>query len=162
VPRICTICSHPQRDEIDRLLVAADASNLGISSLFGVSESALRRHKSRHMPAALARAHAAEVVANADDLLAHVGELHAKARDLLGKAETAGDLKTALQGVREARGCLELLGRLMGELQDGQTINVLILPEWVSIRSVLVESLALYPEARTAVAGALEGIGHAG
>ena len=81
--------------------------------------------------------------------------LQEKALALLTKAEQSGDLRTALQGVREARGCLELKARLEGELKDGQTVNVLIMPEWQTIRTLVVEALAPYSEARIVVAEAL-------
>src|SRR3712207_9453548 len=78
VPRSCTICEHPDREAIDRALVG-DSSNLSVSSLFGVSESAVRRHKANHLPAKLVMAQAAEEVAQADDLLQQV-------RDQIGRA----------------------------------------------------------------------------
>ena len=58
MPRSCTVCEHPKREGIDRALVG-ETSNLSVSSLFGVSESAVRRHKANHLPATLAKAHEA-------------------------------------------------------------------------------------------------------
>src|SRR3712207_9430279 len=117
MPRSCTLCEHPRREEIDRALVG-DSSNLSISSLFGVSESAVRRHKANHLPAKLVMAQAAEEVAQADDLLEQVRDLQGRALAILGKAESAGDLRTALGAIREARGNLELLAKLLGELDE--------------------------------------------
>ena len=57
--------------------------------------------------------------------------------------------------MREARGCLELLAKLTGELQQEGSINVLIAPEWLALRGALLAALAPYAEARTAVAAAL-------
>lgn len=162
MPQPCSICRHPDRASIDSSLVTGTASLRSLASLYTVSEAALRRHKANHLPEALARAQEAQEAAHGDTLLTQVRELHGRARRILDRAENARDWSTALKAIREARGCLELLGRLMGELQEGQTVNVLVLPEWVSIRSVLVESLASFPEARAAVAGALERIAHAG
>jgi hypothetical protein len=117
VPRSCTICEHPDRETIDRSLVG-DSSNLSVSSLFGVSESAVRRHKANHLPAKLVMAQAAEEVAQADDLLQQVRDLQGRALAILSKAEAAGDLRTALGAIREARGNLELLAKLLGELDE--------------------------------------------
>jgi hypothetical protein len=64
----------------------------------------------------------------------------------------ANDLRTALVAVREARGNLELIGKLLGELDAGPALNVLVAPEWVSIRAGLLAALGPYPEARAAVA----------
>lgn len=39
MPRSCTVCEHARREAIDCALVG-ETSNLSVSSLFGVSESA--------------------------------------------------------------------------------------------------------------------------
>lgn len=49
----------------------------------------------------------------------------------------------------------ELLAKLLGELNDQPQINVLVAPEWLQVRAVLLEALTPYPEARAAVAGRL-------
>jgi hypothetical protein len=68
--------------------------------------------------------------------------------------------------IREARGNLELLAELAGELDRRAQLNITVSAEWLTIRSALLEVLGAYPDARIAVAErlvALEGqIGHAG
>lgn len=68
---------------------------------------------------------------------------HADPRELV--------LKTAAR----LQGQLELLGKLLGELDERPTVNVLVLPEWAAIRGAMVKALRPYPEARQAVAVAL-------
>jgi len=114
------------------------------------------RHQKGHLPTLMVRAHDARQVTQADDLLAQARGLQAKAWALLEKAEADGDFKTALLGVREARGCLELLARLLGELDERPVINLVAAPEWIQIRTAILVALAPYPEARVAVAGALD------
>ena len=159
MPRICTVCEHPQREAIDRALVS-DSSNLSLSSLFGVSESAVRRHKANHLPAKLVMARAAEEVVQADALLSQVQDLQGRALAILGKAETAGDLRTALGAIREARGNLELLAKLLGELDERPVVNLTVSPEWLELRTVIVAALEPHPAALRAVLGALEGTGN--
>jgi hypothetical protein len=154
MPRPCSICKHPDRDAIDRRLVNGDPLP-EITALFRVSDDALTRHKAKHIPPALAKASEAAEVAQADTLLREVKALRAKAYSLLLQAEHAGDLRTALQGVREARGCLELLAKLEGKVSDAPVVNVLVNPEWHQTRAVIVQALAPYPDARIAVAAAL-------
>lgn len=125
--RTCTICQHPDREAIDKALLAGKLSNRRIAAQCDVSEIALRRHVAAgHIPKQLAKAQEANEVAKADTLLAQVGALRDKALAILDKAERAGDLKTALQGVREAKGCLELLARLQGQLLEQQAIHLKI------------------------------------
>ena len=154
MPRVCTACGHADRAEIDRALVAGLTFRT-IADRFGLSETALKRHKADHLPATMAKAKAAEDVADADDLLAQVRDLHRLAMHLLAKASAAGDLKTALAGVREARACIETLLEVEGEIDRRPQVNVLVAPEWIQVRSALMVALAPYPDARTAVAGRL-------
>ncbi len=97
-------------------------------------------------------------VARGDSLLEQVQFLQDKAISLLGKAENAGDMKTALQGVREARGCLELLAKMQGELAQEGTINISVNPEWLELRAVILQAVEPFPEAREAITGALQGV----
>ena len=153
MPRKCTICEHPKVEEINKTLL--ETQNITkVAKQYGVNYHALYRHKD-HIPAILAQAQEAQEVAKADSLLAQVTELRDKALSILDKAEQAGDLRTALQGIKEARGCLELLARLQGELQEQTTVNILINPQWLSLRTVILQALEPYPEARQAVARAL-------
>lgn len=111
MPRVCTICTHPQREALEAALVAG-TPNRRIAAQHDVTEQALRRHAATHLPARLAQAHAAAEVLNADRLLAGLAELQAKALRILERAEEAGDLRTALAGIREARGCIETAAKL--------------------------------------------------
>ena len=156
MPRSCTLCEHPKREEIDRALVG-ETSNLSVSSVFGVSESAVRRHKANHLPATLAKAHGAGEAARGDDLLEQVGDLQRRALAILELAERTGELRTALSAIREARGNLELLAKLLGELDERPVVNLNVSPEWLELRTVIVGALALHPDARESVLRAIEG-----
>jgi hypothetical protein len=51
---------------------------------------------------------------------------------------------------------LELIAKLRGELQDQTTVNVLIThPEWLSLRTAVLNALEPYPEARYVVIEAI-------
>jgi hypothetical protein len=103
----------------------------------------------------LLKAKEAREATHADNLLNQVKDLQARALSILSQAERSGDLKTALLAIREARGCLELLGKLAGELQSAPTVNILVSPEWARIRTLILEALEPYPDARIAVSKAL-------
>jgi hypothetical protein len=70
-----------------------------------------------------------------------------------------------LQAIDRIQKQIELQAKLIDLLKDGTTVNVVMAPQWVEIRSVLLTALAPYPEARTAVAARLVAIdggnGHA-
>lgn len=154
MPRVCTICEHPKIEEINKALL--ETQNITkIAERFGVNYYALYRHKD-HIPIILTRAQEAQEAAKADTLLDQVADLRDKALSILATAEQAGDLRTALQGIKEARACLELLAKLQGELHEQATVNVLISPKWVSLRTVILQTLEPYPQAKLALAQALE------
>jgi hypothetical protein len=140
--------------EINRALIAGEPYR-NIAAQFGISATALVRHKAAHLPRRLAQAQEAEDMAEADSLLEQVSALHRRTLAILGRAEVEGEHKLALAAIREARSNLELLGKLMGELNEQTTINVLVTPEWVNFRVTLLQALLAYPEARAAAAQAL-------
>jgi hypothetical protein len=157
VPRSCTVCSHEARAEIDRALVAGQSSYVLADRYSSLSRPAIERHKANHLPASLVMAQAAEEVAQADSLLEQVRDLQSRAYGILDKAEAADDLRTALGAIREARGNLELLAKLLGELDERPTLNVTVSPEWLELRTVIVGALEPHPQARESVVRAIEG-----
>jgi hypothetical protein len=159
VPRECTVCAHPDRAEIDEALVGG-ASNRSVASLYDVSEAAVRRHKANHLPAKLVMAQAAEEVAQADDLLAQMQDLQRRTLAILEAAESTNQHRTALSAIREARGNLELLAKLLGELDERPVVNLNLSPEWLELRAVIVAALEPLGEALRAVVGALESGGN--
>jgi transposase-like protein len=86
MPRRCTVCDHPERHSIDEALISG-APYRSVAKRFGLSESAIYRHKTEHLPAHLLRAKEVEEVAQADDLLDQVRTLQTHALDILERAE---------------------------------------------------------------------------
>jgi len=128
MPRRCTVCDHPQRHGIDETLVTG-APYRSVAKRFELSESAVYRHKIEHLPSHLLKARDAEEAARADDLLDQVRNLQAHALDILERAEKTGDLRTALAAISQARGNLELLGKLAGQLDERLVVNLNISPQ---------------------------------
>ena len=159
MPRRCTVCDHPERHSIDEALVTG-APYRSVAKRFERSESAVYRHKTEHLPAHLLKAKEVEEVVQAEDLLDQVRNLQAHALDILERAEKAGDLRTALAAISQARGNLELLGKLAGEIDERTVVNLNVSPEWLELRAVMVGALEPYSEARGAVLSALEGAGN--
>ena len=159
MPRRCTVCDHTQRHSIDETLVTG-APYRSVAKRFGLSESAVYRHKTDHLPAHLLMARQVEEVAQADDLLEQVRHLQGHALDILERAEKSGDLRTALAAISQARGNLELLAKLLGELDERPMLNLNISPEWLELRAVIVGALEPYSEARGAVLRALDDTGN--
>src|SRR5215212_10421254 len=143
--RPCSVCTHPDAPAIDQAMVNHRPFR-AISRQFGVSKDAALRHHDDHLPETLTQAKAASETANADDLLAQLRALRSKAMSLLLAAERAGDIRTALAGVREARATLELLLEVEQRIDRRPTVSLLVTPEWLATRSTLLEALRPYPE----------------
>ncbi len=88
----------------------------------GISKSALHRHRNAHLPKALAKAQEAEEILRGESLLEEVGALLARTDTIYVESVANGDMRLALSAIREKRGCLELLGKVTGEL-DGPEHN---------------------------------------
>jgi hypothetical protein len=161
MPRTCLACASPLRAEIDAAIIAKEPFRR-IAARASVSETSIRRHAA-HLPAILVKATEAAEVARGDHLLVKVHDLETEARRIGKKAEDAGDLKTALGGIRELTRIVELLAKLHGGLKDGPTVNILVTsPEWLAIRSALLTALLPFPQAKLAVAEALRRLNGAG
>src|SRR3712207_8023473 len=68
MPRRCPVCAHPESHSIDEPLVTG-APYRSVAKRFGLSESAVYRHKTEHLPVHLLKARDIEEAARADDLL---------------------------------------------------------------------------------------------
>ena len=156
MPQTCTVCRHPRRGEIDRALVSAGPLR-DIAGRFGVSKSAVERHKAEHLPAVLARAKEVADVTHALDVAKQLMTINGVAYTLIREAmdATPRDTETVLKAMDRVQRQLEMQARLLGELDDRPTVNVLVTAEWARLRGALMEALAPFEEARVAVAAAL-------
>jgi hypothetical protein len=177
--RRCTVCDHPSRADIDRQL-ASGVSLRKTAESFGISASAALRHRRRHLAPQLARsleevragraaelvpereAQRAQDIGQALDVVHQLRAINAACLEVLTKARASEKHATLLGAVDRIHRQIELQARLLSELQEGQTVNVLVAPEWHEVRLVVVNALRRYPEARAAVTEALAKLPGAG
>ncbi len=156
MPRRCSICDHPNRTAIDQALVGGSESLRSIADRYGLTKSAIIRHRDHHLPEHLAQAQQAQEVLQADQLLTQVQALQVKALGILSRAERAGELRTALGAIREARANLELMAKLVGQLHPEEAVGISLSTEWVTLRATILAALVPFPAAHEAVVHALE------
>lgn len=152
MPRICTVCAHPERKAIEEALVTRQPFRV-IACQHDVGRESLRRHAREHLPELLAKAHFAEEASRADYLLEEIRKIKERTEKILERVEPY-DPGLALRAIREMRGNLELLARLAGELREAPQVqvNIMASEEWLTVRGAMVEALQDYPQARAAVA----------
>ena len=155
--RTCTVCSHKDVDEINRLLLCSD-SYRDIARQFGLSKDALARHKESHIPELLSKSQDAKDSLQADNLLTQLQEARTKAIELLDMAVEARNAKvygppsSYLSEIRQQiKLWAELEGRLAAQPQITQ-INIYSSPEWLAVGNLLARILAPYPQLRAEVA----------
>lgn len=160
MPHTCTLCHHEQRQEIDKALLAGKPYRT-IADRWSVSKTALIRHRERHLPAKLAKAHEAKEVAQADSLLARLLEINQETMAILHEArESPRGQGVALLAIARVEKQIELQAKLPGELRDGPQVSVHFDQHWVHIERCVVDALAPFPEARLVVSEALKKVGN--
>jgi hypothetical protein len=160
VPRVCSVCTHEDRADIDAALISGVSVREIASRYVALSKDAVQRHRVDHLPDTLLKAAEAEELADADKLKQELETVKADVSRLKDKAEREGDYRTALTGCDKALKALELQARLLQLIQEAPQVNILVSAEWVSLRTTLLYALEPYPDARRSVLRALESDGN--
>ncbi len=152
----CIICHRPDREAIDHD-IARGASLREVGHAYNVQHTAVFRHKRDHTPNQIATLNGAHKVQDKGSALARLEALYSTAEKLLKKAlKDSTSVNGQVQVVKEVRSCLELIAKMTGELNKRpQTVNLMMAPQWLSVRAALFEALVPYPQALEAVAGCL-------
>jgi hypothetical protein len=166
----CKVCVHSDRAAIEVLLVRGTPCTV-VARKFGLRRSSVAGHKKRHIDQAVARRLKAKALrlASAEDLeelradeaqnlLLRVAHTRARINKVLDAAEKEGDYRAVIAAFKPLHDNYALTGKLVGELAQGQTVinNCLTLsPDYLRLRSLLIDCLRPYPAARIAVTKAL-------
>jgi transposase len=119
MPRTCLACFSPERQAIDRALVAGEPFR-NIAERVSISPAALFRHKS-HVSNAIGKAQAQHEERLGETLLDEMRRVQRKAWELLARTEAQGDHRGGIVALREVRECLESLGKM---LEKADEVNV--------------------------------------
>lgn len=124
MPRKCLVCESQHLKAIDKALVDNE-SHRNIAKRFDLNAAAVYRHKTNHLPKLMIKAKDAETVVHASSLMNRVEKIMARCELIAETSTKAGDWTPAIAASRELRGCLELLGKLSGEIQTGTKVGIL-------------------------------------
>jgi hypothetical protein len=100
-------------------------------------------------------ARAVDDARQAFDVVQALRAINDETRTILREARAVKANGLALQAIARLERQIEVQARLLGQLQDGPTVNLIVSQEWLTVRGALLEALAPYPEARAAVAARL-------
>lgn len=152
--------SHPNSNKIITRLAAGEEYSKIVEDFPDLRWQDLDYYRQIKLPNLLSKSTElkAEVESyQGNQTLIEVRELKVKALEILAEAQEAGDLKTALMGIREARACLELCMKAEGQIRDGPQVTIINNPEWVELRTVIIQALDDFPQAKEAVVHAIRG-----
>ncbi len=153
----CTVCYHPESFAINEAIIVEGSGVRNISKRFDVSSSAVQRHK-KHIPELLLKAQENMDAYDASSILAKIRDLEEETLEQLQGAKDDEDRRYTLAAIREQRGNLELVARVAKLISDAPVVNVLSNPQWLEVRSVVIQALEAHPAARDDVVRALEGM----
>jgi hypothetical protein len=132
MPRPCSICAHPKRQQIDVALMTHASTYRKMAQAFDVGEFPLYRHQGNCLHLSLRLSKGLTATLSADNLLAKLGELDEVTREILAKAHEEGNARNALAAIRESRANIESFAHIgpMSEheerlraLEEGRTGN---------------------------------------
>jgi hypothetical protein len=161
MPPKCSVCIHPKRAEVDRLLLTNGDSFRNIAERFGTSTTALHRHKTDHLSermADVAERNAEADIRTAIDVVAQLKAINGVALNVLKEARNVGDGELALKAIDRIQKQIELQAKLIDLINDGDTVNIIVNPQWLQLRTVILKTLQSHPEARSALAEALRAV----
>lgn len=154
MPRTCTVCSHDLSHQINVDLVHRE-SYRSIADRYGLSQTALKRHSADHIPELLVEAYESLKRKDAEDLAYELLGIKEDVRRLKAKAEEEGDLRTALLGCDKALKALELQAKVEQIIATQPTFNLVLSPEYIQVRTAIVQAVEHIPEARAAISRAM-------
>jgi hypothetical protein len=94
-------------------------------------------------------------VRHAIDVVAQLKAINGASLAILKEARDDKNGDLALKAVDRIQRQLELQSKLLGELNEGTTVNLVVSLEWLEVRALILEAVSPYPEARQAVLKAL-------
>jgi hypothetical protein len=119
MPRTCSVCKSPDKlPAEDAILRVIPLSRIAAQTKLSVD--ALQRHKKNCMAKGIVRAapFEAQQSVEAISLLSRVQSLIVEVREIANCAKKNKSWASAISALRELRSCLELLGRMSGELSQ--------------------------------------------
>ncbi|MGP8010998.1 MAG: hypothetical protein ACLPI9_00745 [Halobacteriota archaeon] len=155
----CKFCQHRDKLVLERKVIAGVITGREAAKRIGCSPSSITRHVRNHIAQVVRQ----DVNGDLDTRLAlnvtaQLAANHKDVRTIIAQALKDGNNKLALKALETELKTLELSAKLQGQLDQRPTLNLLLDARYATLRETIIEKLMPYPEARLAVAEALEKI----
>lgn len=152
----CAACRHPKRKEIDTA-IKAGASMTGLVTTYGISRTALYRHRAHMDDRDPDKTKSFEEKSSVEK----ANEMEKISRSLLSRAASSGDVRGATALVRACNESLALSSKLRGEMsgRPPEDTGGYTWSDFNRFTDSLLTALDEKPEAKKAVLDALSGMG---
>jgi hypothetical protein len=165
---ICTVCTSPHRHKVEIGLTYKTPYRV-LAKRYGLSEDAVARHCRNHLSATMRAAILAaqkpaavdlEALTRSEEegLLAQLVSQRARLQIAAEQAQGLGDTSGTVRAERAITQNLELVAKLLGQLVQHHQVthaSVLVSPDYLRLRQVLIDTLRPFPAAVLAVGKAL-------
>ncbi len=150
----CTICQHPQRQEIDQALVAGSVTLAALSQEYGLSTSALHRHKA-HLQAKVNRAKDQLQDNLRQGCLFWLSQALEMAMQTAQAAQAEGNSKLVLQAIQHGTRLIGVILKQDFQLDSKVVYEILASPQWATQASLLPNDPQVLAVSRQTLAGTL-------
>jgi hypothetical protein len=150
----CTICNHPDRQAIDQALAAGSATLVALGQQYGLSTSALHRHKA-HLKAKVSRAQDQLQENLRQGCIFWLSQALAMAMQTAKTAQAEGNSKIVLKALAQGTRLVTIILKQDLHLDDRLIYEILANPQWTSRDSLLPDDPGLMALGRQSLAETL-------
>jgi hypothetical protein len=165
MPRVCTVCAHSKRKEIDKLILEGMPYRRIASQIGDIGYRSIERHHDNgHITDAMVEAAKIDKIAYGGNLIAKVQYLSREGLALIEEAKKTPDIqwKNVLNAtLGRLTSIFELEAKLVGKLQEQGSSSAMSIssPIFVQLQAVIIEATNDMPEVRQRIANALSQFG---
>ncbi len=152
----CTFCNYRDAALLEEQIATKRITQVHAAKIVGCNKSTVSRHMRNCVPKKIAEFVKPEPAK--EEALNVVNALtasHAKTLEILNDSLAEGERKTALIALQTEIKQLELTAKLTGQLNESSQVNILMQPEFMKLKQIIIKTLEPYPDARLKLSEAL-------
>jgi hypothetical protein len=143
------MCKHPDREELERKIASKELSMTAAANLANSNKATVSRHMRNCVASRVRESMKPEpITVEGLNVVNALTTSHEKTLEILADSLNEGDRRIALLAIQTENKQLELMAKLTGQLNEAPQLNILMNPEFMRLKSVILTTLAPYPDAR--------------
>jgi len=150
----CTVCQHPQRQDIDQALMSGGTTLAALSQQHNLSTSALHRHQA-HLQAKVGRAKAKLLEHLQQGCIFWLSQALEMTMQTAQAAQADGNGKVVLRAISQGTRLVNIILKNDFPLDDNLVFEVLASPQWATQASLLPNDPQILTAGRQALTGEL-------